>query len=260
MSAQTGTDGRDERAPALPVLAEPTRRGLALETWFVQIAFLVPGIFGAVDALAAEAGGTGAVKRVPVILTGHPVSNLALATLTYFEVGAVVPLGLLLLSRTGQGMATLGLRLPRWRADVWPGLGIAAASYGVVVAMELVLAPLVARDRALFVSPSIAHLPRYYILYGVVTAAIAAVAEETLVNGYLLTRLGQLGWKPQWAFALSLTLRTSYHVYYGLGFLLTIPLGYFATRSFQKYGRLTRPIIAHFLYDATLFTIAVLVS
>jgi len=55
-------------------------------------------------------------------------------------------------------------------------------------------------------------------------------------------------------------LRTSYHVYYGLGFLLTIPFGYYATRSFQKHRRLMRPIVAHFLYDAVLITIAVLVS
>lgn len=244
----------------LPVLAGPTRRGLVLETWFVQIAFLVPAILGAVDALAAEQGGSGTVGRIPAIVTGHPVTNLALATLTYFEVGAVVPLGLLLLSRTGQGMASLGLTKPGWRTDVWPALGIAAAGYGGVVVLEIVLAPLAAWDRGLFVSPSLGHLPKYYVIYGVAAAAIAAVTEETLVNGYLLTRLGQLGWKPQWAFALSLTLRTSYHVYYGLGFLLTIPLGYFATRSFQKHGRLMRPIIAHFVYDATLFTILVLAS
>jgi membrane protease YdiL (CAAX protease family) len=49
-------------------------------------------------------------------------------------------------------------------------------------------------------------------------------------------------------------------VYYGLGFLLTIPLGYFVTRSFQKHRRLMRPIVAHFIYDAALFTVSVLVS
>jgi len=66
--------------------------------------------------------------------------------------------------------------------------------------------------------------------------------------------------KPRRALLLSLTLRTSCHVYYGLGFLLTIPFGYYATRSFQKHRRLMRPIVAHFLYDAVLITIAVLVS
>lgn len=89
-------------------------------------------------------------------------------------------------------------------------------------------------------------------------AAVTAVTEEVLVNGYLITRLGQLGWTPRAALALSLVLRTSYHVYYGLGFLLTVPLGWFLTRSFQKHRRLNRPIAAHFLYDAALFAVTIL--
>jgi membrane protease YdiL (CAAX protease family) len=57
---------------------------------------------------------------------------------------------------------------------------------------------------------------------------------------------------------LAVALRTSYHVYYGLGFIFTIPLGIFVTRSFQKHRRLNRPIAAHFLYDAVLVTISIL--
>jgi hypothetical protein len=49
-------------------------------------------------------------------------------------------------------------------------------------------------------------------------------------------------------------------VYYGIGFVATIPFAYFVTRSFQKQGRLTRPIMAHFLFDATVLTIAILTS
>ena len=41
---------------------------------------------------------------------------------------------------------------------------------------------------------------------------------------------------------------------------LVVPFGYLATRSFQKRRRLLRPILAHFLYDAILITIAVLTS
>ncbi len=78
------------------------------------------------------------------------------------------------------------------------------------------------------------------------------------MNGYLITRLEQFGWTPERALFLSLTLRTSYHVYYGLGFFLTIPFGYFVTRSFQKHHRLNRSIAAHFIYDAILLTVAVL--
>jgi len=128
------------------------------------------------------------------------------------------------------------------------------------VVMGVALAPLIAAHKSLFVSPSLGHLPAYYVIYGLAASAITAITEETLVNGYLLTRLEQLGWNPSRALVLSLILRTSYHVYYGLGFVLTIPLGYFLTRSFQKHRRLMRPIVAHFLYDAVLFTISVLVS
>jgi membrane protease YdiL (CAAX protease family) len=96
------------------------------------------------------------------------------------------------------------------------------------------------------------------VVYGIAISATTAVAEEVLVNGYLLVRLEQLGWSPQRALILSLILRTSYHVYYGIGFIFTVPFGYFVTRSFQKRRRLTRPIMAHFLFDAILITIAVL--
>ena len=238
----------------------PSRRGLVLETWFVQAAFLVPGILAAVDLLAAHLSGVGTIKRIPTIVTGHPAANLVLATFNYVQVGVVVPLGLLLLSRTGQDPASLGLTKPRWRTDIWPAVGLAAAGYGAVVVMGVALAPLIAAHKSLFVSPSLGHLPAYYVIYGLAASAITAITEETLVNGYLLTRLEQLGWNPSRALVLSLILRTSYHVYYGLGFVLTIPLGYFLTRSFQKHRRLMRPIVAHFLYDAVLFTISVLVS
>ena len=40
-------------------------------------------------------------------------------------------------------------------------------------------------------------------------SAITAITEETLVSGYLLTRLEQLGWDPRWALTVSLALRTS---------------------------------------------------
>lgn len=246
--------------PPPPIrIEEPSRRGLVLETWFVELAFLVPGVLAAVDVLAAHEGGAGDITRFPTIVSGHPLANLIVGIISYFEVAAVVPLALLLLSRTGQGPAVMGLTRPGWVRDVWPGLGLAAAGYGVVLVIAVPFAPLLADHKALFNQIPTGHVPKYYIIYGLAVSAITAITEETLVSGYLLTRLDQLGWDPKWALVLSLTLRTSYHVYYGLGFLLTIPLGYFLTRSFQKHRRLMRPIIAHFLYDAVLITISILV-
>ena len=249
-----------ERPATAVRIEEPSRRGLVLETWFVQIAFLVPGVISAVDVLAAHVGGAGAITRFPTIVPGHPLANLILGIVTYLQVAAVVPLALLLLSRTGQTPAVLGLTWPRWTRDVWPGLGLAAAGYGVVVLLAVAFTPLLDGHKGLFNQVPVGHVPKYYVIYGLAVAAVTSVTEETLVSGYLLTRLDQLGWNPRWALALSLTLRTSYHVYYGLGFLLTIPVGYFLTRSFQKHRRLMRPIVGHFLYDAVLITISVLAS
>jgi membrane protease YdiL (CAAX protease family) len=263
-AGRTGRPGKPDwgyRVPVdarLPTLDPASRRGLIWETTFVQIAFLVPAILGAVDALAAHLGGTGTVHRVPTIVAGHPLTNFVFSTISYLEVAAVVPIALFLLNRTGQSPAMLGLVKSKWRRDLWPAVGLGLAGFGTEAVMLIVLAPAISSDKSLFVSPSLGPLPKYYVIYGIVVSAITAVAEETIINGYLLVRLDQLGWDPHWALVLSLALRTSYHVYYGLGFLLTIPLGFFNTRSFQKNGRLMRPILAHFLYDAVLFTIAVL--
>jgi membrane protease YdiL (CAAX protease family) len=78
------------------------------------------------------------------------------------------------------------------------------------------------------------------------------------MNGYLVTRLQQLGWTPRSVLILAMVLRTSYHIYYGVGFLATVPFAYFMTRSFQKNRRLTRTVLAHFLLDAILITISIL--
>lgn len=247
------------RPPTPVVVADgPMRRDLVWETRFVMVAFLLPAVMGAVVLFVQHVSGVGGVTRFPVIVPGHPVTNLVVGILDYLSVAVVVPLALLLLTRTGQPPAALGLGRPLVRLDVWPGLGLAAASFGAEIPVALVLSPLLAHNSALVNRVAIGHVPGYYVIWGIAMSAITAVAEEVLVNGYLLTRLGQLGWTPQRALVLSLTLRTSYHVYYGLGFLLTVPFGYFVTRSFQKHRRLNRPIAAHFLFDAVLTTITIL--
>jgi membrane protease YdiL (CAAX protease family) len=241
-------------------LQPQTRKDLVLETWFVQLAFLVPGVLAAVDLLAQHVGGVATVTRFPTILPGHPVENLILGVLNYLEVGAVVPLALLLLSRTGQRPADFGLTKVLSARELWPGLGLAAACYGVTVLATLPFTLSGLANSSLFNNVPIGNVPHYYVIYGIAISATTAITEETLVSGYLLTRLDQLGWNPRWALVLSLILRTSYHVYYGLGFLFTIPSGYLFTRSFQKHRRLARPIIAHFTYDAVLFVVSVLVA
>jgi membrane protease YdiL (CAAX protease family) len=241
-------------------LEEPTRRTLSWETTFVMVAFLLPAVVGAVVLFAQHVTGVGAVTRFPVLIQGHPLENMIIDIVAYLPTASLAPLALFLLARTGQGPRVLGLELPGLRSDVGPAIGIAAASYGAELAVLIPLAPLLAANARLSSPTPVGAVPDYYIILGLVMAAITAIAEEVLMNGYLMTRLSQLGWSPGTALFLGVALRTSYHVYYGIGFLATVPVGYFLTRSFQKHGRLTRPIVAHFLFDAVLITIAVLAS
>lgn len=237
----------------------PSRRGLLWETWFVQLTFLLPTIASAIDEFVAHLDGQAEISFFPTVVHGHPVENLFLSGASYLAVGAVVPLALLLLARTGDSPAALGLT-GHWRGEALPAAGIALASYGTALLLSVPLSPVLAGSKDLASQLSLGPVPAYYLVYGLLVAAVTAVAEETLVNGYLLTRLGQLGWQPSRALLLSLALRTSYHLYYGLGLVFTIPFGYYATRSFQKHRRLSRPIIAHFLYDGALITIGVLAA
>ncbi len=224
----------------------------------MMLAFLLPAVMAAVILFAQHEEGVASVARFPTIVQAQPVVNLILGIFAYLPVAAVVPLALFLLARTGQPPSVMGLGVPSFLGDVLPGLGIAAAAFGSELIILVPLSPLLIHHSSLINQVPTGHVPWYYLFWGLAISATTAVTEEVLVNGYLLTRLGQFGWTPRSALLLSLTLRTSYHVYYGLGFLLTIPFGFFVTRSFQKHRKLTRPITAHFLFDAILVTISIL--
>ncbi len=228
-----------------------TRRSVVTETWFVMLAFLWPAVTAAAVTFAEGLAGK-QPTRFATLIAGNDPFNLVFGILAYLPVAAVVPLALYLLSRTGQSPRWLGIGTPRFMADVLPGLGLAAAAFGCEIVLAILFAPLLSAAKHLKLTVPTGHVPTYFIVYGLVISIFTAVTEEILVNGYLITRLGQLGWSPNAALFVSLALRTSYHVYYGIGFIFTVPFGYFATRSFQKHRRLNRSIAAHFLYDATL--------
>ncbi len=235
-------------ASLVPGVASPVmdRRSLVNETRWVMVAFLLSAVVGAVIVLAQHASDVENIARFPTIVH-DPVTNMLLGILEYVTIGSVVPLALYLLARTGQGRKEMGLEVPTLRGDVLPALGLGAAGLAVEFVMALILFAFLFSHKSLIVSPSLQSVPKYYLVWGIAISAITSVTDEVLVNGYLLTRLEQLGWTPRASLLLSLALRTSYHVYYGLGFIFTIPLGYFITRSFQKHHRLTRCIVAHFL-------------
>jgi membrane protease YdiL (CAAX protease family) len=75
--------------------------------------------------------------------------------------------------------------------------------------------------------------------------------EETVVVGYLIHRLEQLGWAPLWALAASTALRASYHLYQGWGgFAGNLLLGVFFGWLFLRWRKVWPLVFAHFAVDA----------
>lgn len=226
-----------------------------IETWVVMIAMLTPWLITAIVVLGSHLATGTNLTQLPTFDRHEPVVNIILGLLSYVPTVAVVPLALVLLARTGQRPTDLGLTRARW-ADIGTGFGLAAAALGCEFVLAVLFSPIEHSKLANTTGPL--HVPAYYILFGLSQSLLTSVAEETAVNGYLITRLDQLGWSPAAAFWLSLALRTSYHVYYGIGLIFTLPFGVLVTRSFQKHRKLNRPILAHFLYDSTVFLISIL--
>jgi membrane protease YdiL (CAAX protease family) len=242
-----------------PVDPDHPQRWLGWETIFVVTAFALPGVAAAVEILAEHIGGVSDLNEFNLPLPHNPAASLFILMLGYLTTALVVPIALLLLARTGQPPATLGLEKRGLTQDAVGAVGLLAGVWAVNFA---VLVPLsfVLNNKHLTNTATNSHVPPYYIVYALLVSATTAINEEVIVNGYFLTRLSQRGWSPRAALLLSLAVRTSYHAYYGVGLIATVPFGYLVTRSFQKRGRLARPILTHFSYDAILFVIAVLTS
>jgi membrane protease YdiL (CAAX protease family) len=242
-----------------PVESLPSERWLGWETIFVVTAFALPGVAAAVEILARHLDGVSDLNEFDLPLPHNPAASLFILLLAYLTTALVVPIALLLLARTGQPPASLGLERRGIRTDAVGAVGLLAGVWAVNIVVLLALSH-VLNNKQLTNTATNSHVPPYYVVYALFVAATTAINEEVVVNGYFMTRLSQRGWSPNAALAMSLAVRTSYHAYYGIGLIATVPFGYLVTRSFQKRGRLARPILTHFMYDAILLTIAVLTS
>jgi membrane protease YdiL (CAAX protease family) len=235
------------------------RHLLGWETVAVTIAFVLPATVAAVAIFARHVARVSNLDEFQLPLRGHLTASLILMIPLYLSTAAVVPVAVVLLARSGPSPTVLGLSRLGLRRDLLPGVGLLLVSWALTAAVVLPFSPLL--DNGVISNKQHnTHVPGFFVIYAVVVAAVTAVNEEVVVNGYLMTRLAQLGWRPWPSLAVSLALRTSYHAYYGVALLATVPFGYLATRSFQKHRRLGRPIVAHFLNDAVLLVAAVLTS
>ncbi|WP_163753139.1 CPBP family intramembrane glutamic endopeptidase [Mycobacterium botniense] len=160
-------------------------------------------------------------------------------------------LGVYLLWRSGVSPARIGLGRIRWRADVLGGTGLAA-----VVGLPGLAGYLAARTVGINASVIPSGLgPTWWRVPVLVGMAFAdGWAEEVLVVGYLLTRLGQLGIRPGVALACSSVLRGVYHLYQGFGAGLgNCAMGLVFGYVWRRTGRLWPLVIAHGLIDTVAF-------
>lgn len=166
---------------------------------------------------------------------------------------ALVPVALVahFLMREGQSLRTLGFD----RTRPWPDLGRGAAIAAVIGSTGIAFY-LAARGLGFNLTVVPEALPEVWWKYPVLilSALENAILEEVIVVGYLLRRLGQLGWTPGAALMASSVLRGSYHLYQGIGgFLGNMAMGVVFVYLYRRWGRVGPLVVAHSLLDIGAF-------
>lgn len=86
------------------------------------------------------------------------------------------------------------------------------------------------------------------------SAAVAGILEETVVVGYLMERLREIGWSVPAAIVASALLRGAYHLYQGWPMALgNVAMGLVFAWWYHRTGRLGPLIFAHWTLDAVSF-------
>ena len=164
----------------------------------------------------------------------------------------VVPalLGLHLLARSGRA-DPLGWKSRRVGHDLAGGVGIAAA-------IGIPGLALYAASRALGLNTTVIPEALPMLWWTVPVLALSAIQnaflEEVVVVGYLVDRLGDLGWRVTAIVATSALLRGTYHLYQGFGgFAGNTVMGVVFALFFVRFKRLPPLIAAHAILDLVAF-------
>jgi membrane protease YdiL (CAAX protease family) len=227
------------QAPTPPAPAD--RRTLAEEVVVVlMLSLLASAVYAILSLLEAPLAGT-------VVASANQSTQLA-RQLAGFVFGlAPVFLVVHLVRRSGEGLAGIGLAADRPEPDLAKGVGLFAvvglAGLGLyLAAVELGV------NRFVIPAPPLGHWWTVPVL--VFSALEAALVEEVIVLGYLVTRLRQLPWSPLAAITASSVLRASYHLYQGWGgFLGNLAMGLLFSTLFLRWRRTWPFVVAHALLD-----------
>ena len=182
---------------------------------------------------------------------GRPLLDLSLQLVSLASGAAPVILAFYLLARSGDGAKSIGVDGSQPLRDFLRGAGLATLIGGSGLGLYFI-----AYKSGIALNVVAENEPAIWWRYPVLllSALQNGVLEEVLVTGYLLTRLRQLGVRPERAILISATLRGSYHLYQGYGgfagnFVMGLIFGYW----FQRTRRVIPLVVAHFLLDATSF-------
>ena len=245
-------------ATAVPAVEMPDvpRRWLVQEVWLVFALSLGASGLRALIHLLADLTSGQALKAQSAVLNGsqapgRPWLDLSLQ-LTDIATG-LVPVLLVahLLMRSKESFHDIGVDFRRPRLDLLRGIAVAAVVGGAGLAFYLIVhatganLTVVAED-----------LPNVWwrIPVLILSAAQNAAVEEVLVLGYLLRRLGQLGFSPTRALLLASAVRGSYHLYQGFGgFAANFIMGLVFGWLFLRWRRAAPFIVAHTLMDSVAF-------
>jgi membrane protease YdiL (CAAX protease family) len=248
-------DDVSDRPGAAPGLAVP-RRWLVTEVWLVFALSLGASGLRALISLVADALTGVPLSAQAAVLNaslapGRPWLDLVLQLFGLAFALVPVALALHLLTRSGEGVAPLGLDRPRWGFDLTRGAALAAVVGGTGLGFYLAVH---ATGVNLTVVAEALPAVWWRVPVLVLSALQNAVLEEVLVAGYLLHRLRQLGCGDGRALVLSAVLRGSYHLYQGLGgFAGNLVMGLVFGRLYQRWGRVGPLVVAHTLMDAVAF-------
>lgn len=178
---------------------------------------------------------------------------LDLAWQLYYIGRGLMPVVLVgyLLVREGTSLRVLGFDLTQKLRDLGRGTAVAAAIGGSGLALYLISQ---AAYYNLTVAPS--GLPDVWWRIPVLVASAweNAILEEVIVLGYLIRRLGQLGWNWPMIVIASSVLRGSYHLYQGVGGLVgNMVMGVVFCLAYRRWGRVMPLVTAHALIDTVAF-------
>jgi membrane protease YdiL (CAAX protease family) len=233
-----------------------TRRMLEAEICLVfALSLGRSGIYALVD-LIASATSPGRLSNQTAVLNGSlsPGRPWLDLTLQLLAIGfGLVPCLLVvhLLHRSGESMRAIGFDTSTPGRDLFRGVALAGIIGGIGLGFYLL-------TFALGVDLTVVaeNLPDVWwrIPVLVLSALENALLEELVVVGYLVRRLGQLGWGPRSSVVCSAVVRGTYHLYQGLGgFFGNLAMGVLFGWLYTRWGRVTPLVIAHFLLDVGAF-------